>query len=107
MSRDFRPQDRVSVGFPRVSGDEPKIRTTDGAWGWFSRRERGLSPRGMWLWGHCANFLFELMENTICCCKKGSRRQSTLYASRRTAGSPYSRRCPICLGIIASLLKRG
>ena len=27
--------------FPRVSGDEPKIRTTDGAWGWFSRRERG------------------------------------------------------------------
>ena len=38
---------RTSVGvldvlrFPRVSGDEPKIRTTDDAWGWFSRRERG------------------------------------------------------------------
>lgn len=34
-------------------------------------------------------------------------RQSTLYASRRTAGSPYLRRYLICPGVIASPRKRG
>ena len=41
MSRRNRPRNPPQHRFPRVSGDEPKIRTTDGAWGWFSRRERG------------------------------------------------------------------
>ena len=41
MSLGAHCQANTRFRFPRVSGDEPKIRTTDGAWGWFSRRERG------------------------------------------------------------------
>mgnify|MGYP001789119145 CR=1 FL=1 len=69
MSRAHARTESPQNGFPRVNGDEPVNTPTSSTHWAFSPRERGLSPRGMRLWGHCANFLFELMENAICCCK--------------------------------------